>query len=213
MKTITILLLAAWTCILGGCSTAPKTPPKQTYSSFDQPGDHVPPDKAANGMIDFEGLPVDQVLPIYEKLSGRVVIRSALPMAQIYLHTVKPLTRVETLQMLDTVLAQNGIAMVLSGDKAVKAVPASQAASETPPEITVPWQLLPDSSSMMTRIVHVEHFKPTQVVPMLQPFSKLSNSILAVDAEHLLILRDYSANIRQELQLLETMEKQGKPSY
>jgi len=161
-------------------------------------------------MINFEGVPVNDVLNIYEKLSGRVVIRSALPMAQIYLRTEKPLTRVEALQMFDTVLAQNGIAMVLCGDKAVKAVPASQVATETPPEITLPWQLLPESSSAMTRTVWVAHFKPTQIVPMLQPFSKLPNSILAIDSEHLLILRDYSANIRQELKLLETLEKEPK---
>ena len=67
--------------------------------------------------------------------------------------------------------------------------------------------LLPESGSCMSRTVRVQHFKPSEVVPVLQPFSKLPNSILCIDGEHLLILRDYSANIRQELRLLETLEK------
>jgi type II secretory pathway component GspD/PulD (secretin) len=111
------------------------------------------------------------------------------------------------LQMFDTALAQNGIAMVLSGDKAVKAVPVERANLESPPEITLPWSQLPDSSSCMTRTVHLQHFRPSEVVPVLQPFSKLPGSIIPVDGDQVLILRDFSANVRQQLRLLEELEK------
>jgi type II secretory pathway component GspD/PulD (secretin) len=206
-KILTLVIAAGAGLLIAGCTTPPAKPVKQTYSSFDLPSEHVPPDKAANGLIDFQGVPLDQVLQIYQALSGRTVIRGPLPAVNIIFRSKTPLSRVEALQMLDTVLAQNGIAMVLAGDKAVKAVPASQAVGESPPEITLPWQLLPESGSCMSRTVRVQHFKPSEAVPVLQPLSKLPNSILAIDGEHLLILRDYSANIRQELRLLETLEK------
>ena len=208
MKIIFVLPLAVCAGLLtGGCATTPAKPLKETYSSFDLPSEHAPETKAGAGCIDFQGVQLEQVLTIYQTLSGRTVIHGPLPAVNIVLHTQTPLSRIETLQMFDTVLAQNGIAMVLSGDKAVKAVPAAQAIAESPPEITLPWELLPDSGSCMTRTVHVQHIRPSELVPVLQPFSKLPNSILCIDGQQLLILRDYSANIRQELRLLETLEK------
>lgn len=117
------------------------------------------------------------------------------------------MSQIQFLQMLDTVLAQNGIVMVLSGDDAVKAVTTSEAIAAVPPEINLPWKLLPESSSVMMRTVHLKKLKPSEVLPMLMPFAGLPNSIVAVDDKQLLILRDYSANIRQQLRLLEELER------
>ena len=115
------------------------------------------------------------------------------------------------LQVLDSVLAENGIVMVLSGDTAVKAVAAGAVSGESPPEITRSWEQLPDSSSYMMRTVRVKYVRPSRVVPILGPFSKLPNSIVCIDSENLLVLRDYAANIRQELQMLEKVDKPTTP--
>ena len=92
---------------------------------------------------------------------------------------------------------------------AVKAVPAAQAASESPPEITLPWRSLPDSGSYMMRRVHLRTRRPSEVVPVLVPLSKTPNSIVPVDSSGELILRDYSSNIRRMLQVLEDLEKKS----
>ena len=189
-------------------STAVKTNQfKQTFSSFDLPSEHAAADLQNSGEINFQNVDVRQVLEVYEALSRRTIIHAALPSAQISLHTSLPQNRIQVLQLLDTVLAQNGIAMVLSGDDAVKAVPAGQAVIEDPPEITLPWELLPDSSSMMKRSVQLTNIRADEVVPVLQPFARLSNSILVIPNRNQLILRDYSSSVRQELKLLEQLDQ------
>lgn len=216
MRTLLLLLGAACLGCLTGCTTSqPAKAYKTTYSSFDLPSEHPPvisaPLTSATipaGTMNFQGVPVNQVLEVYSALSHRTIIRGPLPSVQITLRTQTPLTCIQTLQLLDTVLAQNGITMVLAGDTAVKAVPTGSVNRESPPEITLPWPQLPESSSYMMRTVRVKNHKPSQVVPMLQPFTSLPNSILCLDGEKLLILRDYSANIRQELQLLEQVDHQ-----
>src|ERR1017187_10769041 len=83
-QRILVLLIAACGWFLaGGCATTPAKTAKQTYSSFDLPSEHVPPDKATAGCIDFQGVPLDDVLKIYQALSCRTVIRGTLPMASI----------------------------------------------------------------------------------------------------------------------------------
>jgi type II secretory pathway component GspD/PulD (secretin) len=209
MKNFPALLFATGILFLvGGCATPTGTGYKPSYSSFDQPADHPSETPMTAGSINFQGVELKQVLDVYAAVSGRTVIRGTLPDVKISVRSSTPLTKVQIMQTLDSVLAQNGIAMVLSGDHSVKAVTTSQATSENPPEITLPWKLLPESSSPMTRTVTLKYLKPSEVVPALMPFAKLPNSILAIDGEKLLILRDYSENIRKQLQLLEQLDRQ-----
>jgi type II secretory pathway component GspD/PulD (secretin) len=212
MKTTVALSLAVCLFLLVGCSRShPAREYKTTYSSFDLPEEHPADTAVSSGAINFQNTPVDQVLEIYQKLSGRTVIRGPLPNATINLSSQTPFTRIQALQMLDTVLAENGIVMVLSGDTAVKAVPVGRAFAFHPAEITLPWEQLPDSSSVMTRTVRMKHVRPSMVVPVLAPLSKLPDSIMCMDGENLLVLRDYASNIRQELQMLEKVDKSKTP--
>ena len=212
MKGLVTSLLAAGLLVLaGGCATPPAKVVKQTYSSFDLPAEHPGSEAMPAGSINFQGVPADDVLKIYAELSKRTVLRGSLPDAKINLRTTTPLNRIEMLQMLDTVLAQNGIAMVLSGDQAVKAVSVSQVITANPPEIDLPWSLLPDASSPMSRTVQLKNLKAVEVVPMLAPFSTLPNSILVIQKQNLLIIRDYSSSVKSELRLLEELEKNAAP--
>jgi len=180
----------------------------QTFSSFDRP-DARSAESFPKGAIKFEQIDAVQVLKFYQELSGRTVVYpSTLPAAKISLQNETPLTRVEILQALDTALAQNGITMVLMGTKFVKAVPSSQAPTEAGPVIELPPDQLPESSSYLTYIVPLKHRDATQIVPALQSLaSKMPNSIMAIKDPSILILRDYSANIRRMLQVVEQMDQ------
>ncbi len=192
--------------ILIGCGSLPASKPvKQTWSSFDLPSEHSPK-QFKPGQMDFSGVDVSQALVFYQKLSGRTVVRGILPDGMIRIKSETPLTQIQVLQLLDTLLAEQGVAMIPTGETIVRAVPVAQAVSENPPEINLPWGLLPESKSVMTRTIHLKKLKPSEVLPVLAPLAGLPNSILAVDRQHLLILRDYSANIRRQLQLLEELE-------
>jgi len=208
----TISAMTALLCLgLPACCASPETNVhKQTFSSFDRPTGRAGQPPLAVGTLDFQNAELKQVLAIYQELSGRTVIRPAsLPAPTITVRNQTPLNRIEALQLLDTVLAQHGIAMVLVGDTAVKAVQDVRASTEAPPEINRPWQELPDSGSFMTCTVRVKRYHPSELVPVLQPLVKTPNAILPIDSDSLLVLRDYSANIRRMLKLLEEMEKKA----
>ncbi len=210
MKKPFSILIAGYGLFLAGCCTTPEAKKmKETYSSFDQPSEHPAKDQATRLTYEAQGLPLADVFKIYEQVSGRTVIAGQLPNPPITFRSAAPLTRVEALQMLDTVLAQHQIAMVLSGDKAVKAVNAAAVPTESPPEVTLPWRLLPESSSVMSRTVHLQNLKPSETVPVLQPLAKLPNSILPIDSQRVLLFRDYSSNIRKQLKLLEELDQPG----
>ncbi len=214
LAQLVLLPLAGVLCLaLTACQTNPPAPAaKKTFSSFDVPTHGKAQLECPVGMLDFQNADLSQVLMIYQELSRRSVIRPAtLPAPRITVRNQTPLTRVQALQLLDTALAQNGIAMVLSGDDAVKAVQDVTAVTEAPPEITLPWEQLPDSGSFMMRTVQLKRLRPSELVPVLAPLMKTPNALLPIDSSNLLIIRDYSSNVRQMLRLIEDLEKNAKP--
>ena len=162
---------------------------------------------AAKGMR-FVDADVSQVLALYEQLSGRTLIRSPLvPMTtKITFENATPLTRVEALQALDTVLAANGIVMVAFGTKYVKVLTPKELMGEPGPVVELPADQLPDSSSYVVYVVKLRKLTPSDAVSILSPFSKLPNSIVGMKNSDLLILRDYSSNVRRMVQVLEEAE-------
>ena len=105
----------------------------------------------------------------------------------------------------------SNLARAQAGDTAVKAVPAAQAITEAPPNITLPMELLPDSGSFMSRTVELKRVRPSEVIPVLMPFVKTPNALLPIDSSNMLVIRDYSANVRRMLQMLQDLEKNTKP--
>jgi general secretion pathway protein D len=167
----------------------------------------APEEMIAPGMIDFRAVDVSQVLQLYAEWVNRTVLKPAtLPAPTITLRSQTPLTRREAVQALDAVLALNGIAMINVGDKFVKAVPQPTANQEGAPFSKLTARELPDMGQYVTHIVQLKYLKPSEVMPVLQPFAKLPNSILPVETSQILVLRDDAENVKRMLEMIEKID-------
>ena len=158
------------------------------------------------GNINFQGVEVSQVLDVYAKLVGRTLLRAGLPAASIVLKTETPLTKSEAIQALQAVLSLNGISVVNIGDKFVKVLPIDQANTAGAEFNDASAAKLPDLGTYVTHIVQLKNLKPTEVVPIITPFSKLPNSILPIDANGIIVLRDNAENVKRMLQMIERVD-------
>ena len=154
----------------------------------------------------FQGVEVNQVLDLYADLVGRTVLRAGLPQASIVLHTQSLLTKTEAIQALQAVLALNGIALVNVGDKFVKALQSGDAGGSGAEFNNLSASQLPDLGSYVTHIVQLKYVKPTEMIPIIQPFAKLQGSILAIDSNGILVLRDYAENVKRMLEMIEQID-------
>lgn len=215
MKIALPLLLAALTLTAADPDTRRKPTPAgapppaneaETFSSLDRPSPRHATIPA--GMINFEEADLLQVLNYYHELSKRTVVRpSTRPQVKITLRSARPATTITALQLLDTALAQNGIVMIPQGTDIVKAVPAAAAPVEAVPICDLAANELPDSQSYVCYVVQLKERLPRDLAQALQPFAKTPNSILGIDSAGLLVLRDYSVNVKRMLQVLEKIEQ------
>ena len=165
------------------------------------------------GDINFQGVDVDQVLDVYARYVGRTLLRAGLPQAKIVLRTETSLTRSEVIQALQGVLALNGIALINVGDRFVKAVPAAQAGQEAAAFNEGTAAQLPDVGQYITYIVQLKYVKPTEMTPILQPFAKLQNSILSIDSNGILVLRDNAENVKRMLEMIKQVDVSVPAEY
>ncbi len=164
------------------------------------------------GNINFQGVDVNQVLEVYAQLVGRTLLRAGLPSAQIVLKTETPLTKSEAIQALQAVLALNGISVVNVGDKFVKVLPVEQANSAGAEFNQSDATNLPNLGSYVTHIVQLKYTKPSEMVPIIQPFARLANSILPIDSNGILILRDNAENVKRMLEMIAQVDVSGGSS-
>ena len=194
--------------------SAPGPAPAAAPSVPDVPAASKPPEEMMPvGSINFQGVDVNQVLDVYAKLVGRTMLRAGLPTAQIILHTETPLTKSEAIQALQAVLALNGIALVNVGDKFVKVLPVGDANSAGAKINHGDASQLPEMGSYVTHIVQLKYLKPTEMVPIIQPFAKLANSILPIDANGILVLRDNAENVKRMLEMIDQVDVSVPAEY
>lgn len=180
---------------------APPAPAQNNSAPDDSMQQYIPP-----GLINFQGVDVNQVLDIYAQLVGRTLLRGQLPQAQIILKTETPLTKAEAIQALQGVLALNGIAVINVGDKFVKVLPVDQAQTAGEQFNTNAVSSLPDLGSYITRIVQLKYVKPSAMVPIIQPFAKSPNAILPIDSNGILVLRDDAENIKRMMEIIDEVD-------
>ncbi len=166
----------------------------------------------ANGEIlinaqSFNQMVLDQFLDIYQKISGRAVLRpSSLPAVTITFKPRTPLTVRETLQAYDTVLALNQITMIPQGEKFVEAVPQAQALQEGAAFSKLGSTNLAEASQFVTHIVQLKNAKPSELSQTLAFFAKNPGGIVAVDPASIIVLRDYAINVKRMLEIIERMD-------
>jgi general secretion pathway protein D len=175
------------------------TPDAAASSTIPSPDEIVTP-----AMMDFRGVDLGTVLNVYADLVNRTILRAGtLPAATpIWLTTHQNLTKREAVQALDAVLGMNGVTMINFGEKFVKAEAVATANTAAAPFNDLKSEQLPEFGAYVTHVVQLRFAKPSEMVQILQPFVKIPNAILPVDSSQMLVLRDFTENIKRMLELI-----------
>ena len=191
MKTITAGLLALLLSAAGAFAQEPKP---AALEEVDAPS--------------VTGMALDQFLETYGEFFGRTIIRpSNLPSTALYtLNARQKMTREEIRQAFDTMLAQNQLAVIWFGRHFAKVVPAADAQKEAGAFAMLNKDELADADQYTSKIVQLKHVYPSEIERVLIPFAKLPNGVLSVDSTRTLVLRDYSANVKRMLEVIEKLD-------
>ena len=199
---------------------APPAPPTPGNAAAAAPANPAGAPLAMDAVIPMADLqlvnmPLEQFLEIYANYVNRTILRAAaLPNLNVTLQAQTPLTVVEAIQAMDSVLSLNGYTTIPVGEKFVTFVPSANALQEGAAFSIIDKAAdLPEANQYITHIKQLKHILPSEAVPMLTPMAKNAAGIVALDVSKTLVLRDNSSNIKRMLELLERIDIKPEEDY
>jgi len=96
--------------------------------------------------------------------------------------------------------------MIPVGQKFLKVVPIAQANQEGAAISTNSADQLPELGQYVTHVVTLKYSKPSEVATVLQQFAKVPNSVFPLDSNGILILRDYTENVKRMLEMIDQID-------
>ena len=155
-------------------------------------------------IIRLQGVPLESVLELYSRLTGRTILAAPnLPKVTFELDT-PPLTNEEVIQLLDTALAQRQIIIIPQGNKTLKVVPAAEGPRQAMIPMEVKRDELPDAMGYVAVKVKIHHVLPSQLVDILNTFARMPMAVVALDDS--LMLRDYAMNVKRMMEVIEDID-------
>lgn len=184
-------------------------PVAYTTQNLENPDELIP-----IGAWQIQNMPLDAFLDVYSDLVGLTVIRPAtLPQAQINFKMKTPLTKRDLVRALEGVLMVNQITIIPSGDKFVTATPLADAPGMGAKINELDPKEIPESLQFMTQIVQLKNALPSEVVASIQPFAKIPNGIVTLDEAKLLVIRDYSVNVKRMIEIIKRVDVVPEDDY
>ncbi len=168
------------------------------------------------GMLQVQGMPLDQFFEIYSAVSGRTVLRpyqlQGAPQG-ITLKAQTDWTRKEAVYAMDAVLALNNIAMIPVDDKFVKALPEAEAPSTGGAIAGRDDIQSVRDEQFITKVVGLKTLKPSELAQLLASFSKIPNAVTAFDSNNTIVIREYASNVKRMMEVIDRVDIARESDY
>ncbi|MBU6409929.1 MAG: hypothetical protein KGR98_06040 [Verrucomicrobia bacterium] len=175
----------------------------------------VPPGQASggNGMnlrLNFQNAPLSEVLKYLSDAAGFTIILDTTVHGNVSVISTHPMNRGEAVDLLNSVLSQNGYAAVRNG-QTLTIMDKSAAKTRNIPVITGNNPaLIPDNDEIVTQIIPVRYVQARQLVTDLASFVSAQATIVANDAGNTIVVTDTESNIRHLVEIIEAVDNSAQ---
>ncbi len=128
----------------------------------------IDPSSDTIGPIKLRDVPIDQMLDLYERCTGKTILRGpGLPAATYVLNLSQPVSRAEALQAIESLLYLNGVAITPLGKNFLKATPLVQAKSEAPELIEGSTLNMVPSGRVASKVFQLQFLRVGEFMPQI----------------------------------------------
>jgi len=151
----------------------------------------------------------NSILDLIQRITGRYILRPQnLTPVKINFDSFSILTKRETLRVLESLLAMNGIGITKIDDRFFKAVPATNMNVYVPIWLEGPANALSPSQRIYVKMFHLEYSPAIEVREQLVPFSTPNvGNLLVFEKANSILITDSLLNLQRMEKLLEAIDR------
>jgi general secretion pathway protein D len=165
----------------------------------------------ASLLLSFPNAPVTAILPYYEKLSGKKIVRDVnLGATNISIVTDARLTKSEALRFIDNALLLNGYAMLSVDDKTLKIInfeSGKTLRAQELPVITSEAEI-PESVQVINYVMHLDHVTPDDAIETFSNIISLNSygAMTALEKSNAVVITESTSIIKMLLSFKEFVD-------
>jgi general secretion pathway protein D len=159
--------------------------------------------------LNFQNVPLQMVLNYLSDAAGFVIIMNTPVQGNVSVISGHPMTRSEAVDLLNTVLNQNGYAAIRGGsdNQTLTIVSKNDAkARNIPVKVGYDPSAIPDNDEMVTQIIPIRYVDASQLVSDLSSFVSPDATIVANQAGNSIVITDTSGNIKHYAEIIEAID-------
>jgi general secretion pathway protein D len=160
-----------------------------------------------NLRLNFRGAPLESVLDYLSKAAGFIILPGQADVkGTVNVWSNQPLNREEAVQLLNTILNQNGYTAIQKG-RTLQIVSSKDARLQDLPVYNGnDPKSIPKTDQMVTQVIPVRYINATQIVKDLEPLMADYAKLTANESGNALILTDTQSHIRRMVEIIRALD-------
>lgn len=182
-------------------------------SAAQSPSPYAPPTDSGTASnpdqlrLNFDNVPLDMVLNYLSDAAGFIIVMDTQVHGNVSVISSHPMTRDEAVNLLNSVLNQNGYAAVRNGRTLTIMDKSAAKNSDIPVHIGNNPADIPINDEIVTQIIPVRYVDATQLVSDLSSFVSPSATIVANQAGNSIVITDTQENIHHLVQIIAAIDQ------
>ena len=149
------------------------------------------------------------LLDMVQGMTGWVILRRStdLPQMEINFNSEDPLTKGDTIRVIESLLSMHGIGISKIGDKFYKAVSAAKINMHVPMWLEGPASMFKPSQKIYIKLFNLRYAPAVDIVTHLTPFKTEVGQLVLLEKANSILVTDALLNLQRMEQLLEKIDR------
>jgi general secretion pathway protein D len=178
----------------------------QTPSAFTPPDDSGGVTNADQLRLNFDNVPLDMVLNYLSDAAGFIIVMNTQVHGNVSVISSHPMTRDEAVDLLNSVLNQNGYAAIRNGRTLTIMDKSAAKSGDIPVQIGNNPASIPRNDVIVTQIIPVRYVDASQLVSDLSSFVSPEATIVANQAGNSIVITDTQQNIHHLVEIISAID-------
>ena len=171
-------------------------------TAYASPSDAEP----ANLRLNFDNVPLNEVLNYLSDAAGFIIVMDTQVRGYVSVISSHPMTRTEAVDLLNSVLNQNGYAAIRNGRTLTIVNKDDAKMRNIPVQIGNDPNAIPANDEIVTQIIPVRYVDASQLVSDLTSFVSPQATIVANQAGNSIVITDTQENIRHLVEIVAAID-------
>ncbi|MGH7952749.1 MAG: secretin N-terminal domain-containing protein [Limisphaerales bacterium] len=175
----------------------------------------TPPSQASGAnpdelRLNFNNVPLEMVLNYLSDAAGFIIVMDTQVHGTVSVISTHPMTRDEAVDLLNSVLNQNGYAAIRNGRTLTIMDKTEAKTRDIPVKVSNDPNNIPNNDEIVTQIIPIRFVDASQLVTDLSPFVSPQATIVANKEGNSVVITDTQANIRHLVEIIEAIDSSAQ---